>query len=313
MIAYMARNSHAGNARAEASVPEQPRGAPGLREALVISIIVVLVLLAIVVTYTRLPPDELYNTSVGGLRGGLGRALVGAGFPFALIALAVVGVLANALVETHRRLVVGLAAVAIPLCVTTPFVVEQSDLDAAPRNVLPATGVVLVGILVVVAVREYGAPPTPPARGDRVRLVLCVLLGLIAIPWYFALLGFYAPDPVYADEPTPGEPLAAVHLGTHHGLDGTFVALAGLALSRALPSFRHRLVTVVTSPLLALGVAWGIANALQDFTLEQLWKRGTIGWKPPSVVMPSLSWGWLVVLCAAAVVEILWFRRERAR
>jgi hypothetical protein len=46
-------------------------------------------------------------------------------------------------------------------------------------------------------------------------------------------------------------------------------------------------------------------------TLEQIWKRGTIEWKPPSVVLPSLSWGWLVVLVAAALVELLWFRPER--
>ena len=267
-------------------------------------------LFAIVVTYGRLPPADLYNTSVGGLRGGLGRALVSVGFPVSLIALVVIGVLANALVDTHRRLVGVVALVAVPLCLTTPLVVKQGDLDAAPRNVLPAIGVVLVGSLLVVAVREHGIPATPPARGDRFRFALCVGLGALAIPWAFALLGFYAPDPFLAEEPSPDEPLAAVHLGTHHGLDGTLVALAGLLLSRALPSFRHRRLAMVTSPLLALGVAWGMANALQDFTLEQLWKRGTIDWKPPNVLLPAISWGWLAALAAAVLVELA-FRRER--
>ena len=56
---------------------------------------------------------------------------------------------------------------------------------------------------------------TPGARGDWLRVGLAVLLALIAVPWIFALLGFYAPDPIYADEPSPDEPIAAVHLGGH--------------------------------------------------------------------------------------------------
>jgi hypothetical protein len=279
---------------------------------LVIWAIAVLDLLLIVVTYSRLAPGDLYHTSVGGIRGGLGRALVSANFPFALVALGVLGVVANALLDTHRRLVVWVSAAAIPLCLLTPFVVDQADLDAAPRNALPALGVLLVGALTVVAVRSAGVIRTPAARGDPLRIVLAVLLALIAVPWIFALLGFYAPDPIYADERTPGEVLPAVHLGSHHGLDGVLVALTGLALSRALPSFRHRGVTTATSPVLALGLAWGLANALEDFTVEQLWKRGTIGWKPPSVLVPGISWGWLAILAAAAVVELAWFRRERS-
>lgn len=308
----MARGSHVGNARAASIVAEPtPRAlAPGLREALAVSSLALAVLVAIIVTYTRLTPADLYNTSVDGLRGGLGRALVSVGFPVSLIALVVIGVLANALVDTHRRLVAATTLVAIPLCLTTPFVVKQGDLDAAAGNVLPAIGVALVGSMLVIAVRERGLPPTPPARGDRIRVAVCVLLGLLAIPWAFALLGFYAPGPFIAEEPSPDEPLAAVHLGMHHGLDGTLVALAGLALSRALPSFRHRRLATVTSPLLALAVAWGVANALQDFTLEQLWKRDTIEWKPPSVLMPAISWGWLAVLGAAVLVELA-FRLER--
>jgi hypothetical protein len=176
MMAYMARSSHVGNARAEPSVPERAPGipAPGIRETVAISIFGVLFLVAIVVTYTRLPPAELYNTSVGGLRGGFGRALVSTGFPLALIALAMTGVLANALIDARRRLVIAIACVAIPLCATTAFVVKQGDLDAAPRNALPALGVALVGVLLVVTVHDFGVPPTPRARGDRLRLVLAL-------------------------------------------------------------------------------------------------------------------------------------------
>jgi hypothetical protein len=267
----------------------------------------------VAVTYARLPPEDLYNTDVGRLRGGLGRALVEVNFPIAIIAVGLLAVGANALLDTHRRLVVWTSAIAIPLCALTAVVVDQSDLDAAPRNALPAIGVALVAALTVVAVRQAGVPETPGARGDWLRIVLAVLLALIAVPWIFALVGFYAPDPIYADEPSPGEPIAAVHLGGHHGLYGVLIALTGLALSRALPSFRDPRLTPVTSGVLALAVAYGVANALQDATLEQLWKRGTIDWKPPSVVMPTISWGWLVVLGVAALVELAWFRPERRR
>jgi hypothetical protein len=283
-----------------------------MREALAIWALVLVDAVLIAVTYMRLPPEDLYNTDVGGLRGGLSRALVEANFPIALIAVGLLAVAANALHETHRRLVAWVSAIAVPLCALTAIVVDQSDLDAAPRNALPALGVALVAVLTVVAVRTHDVEPTPSARGDRLRVVVAVALVVIAIPWIFALLGFYAPDPIYADEPTPGEPIAAVHLGGHHGFYGVLIALTGLALSRALPSFGHRRLTAASSAVLALAVAYGLANALQDTLLEQLWKRGTIDWKPPSVVLPSVSWGWLVVLATAAAVELLWFRRERS-
>lgn len=282
-----------------------------MREALAIWAVLLVDVVFVVATYTRLPPEELYETSVGGLRGGLGRALVEVNFPIALIAVGLLGIAANALLDTRPRLVAAVAVVAIPLCASAALLVDQHDLDAAPRNALPAVGVALVALLTVVAVRSAGVPPTPRVGGDPVRLALVVLLALLAIPWLFALAGFYAPDPFYADEPSPGEPLAAVHLGGHHGFYGVLLALTGVLLSRALPSFGHRRLTGLYSPVLALATAYGLANALQDFTLEQVWKRGTIDWKPPSVVLPSVSWGWLVVLAAAALVELCWFRRER--
>jgi hypothetical protein len=282
-------------------------------EALAIWALVLVNVVLISVTYARLPPEDLYNTDVGGLRGGLGRALVELNFPIALIAVGLLTVAANALWETHRPLVAWVSAIAIPLCALTAIVVDQDDLDAALRNVLPAIGVALVAALTVVAVRTAGVHATPAALGDWLRVVLAVLLALIAVPWIFALLGFYAPDPIYADEPSPGEPITAVHLGGHHGFYGVLIALAGLALSRALPSFRDRRLTAASSALLALAIAYGVANASQDFTLEQLWKRGTIDWKPPSVLMPAISWGWLVILGVAVLVELGWFRRERRR
>ena len=264
----------------------------------------------ILITYARLPPRELYHTSVGGLRGGLGRALVELNFPIALIALGLLAVALNALLG-WRRLVYAAALVAVPMCILAALVVHQKDLDARPINAVPAVGVAVIAILTALAVWREGLAPTPRATGDPLRVALACLLLLIAVPWLFALAGFYAPDPIYADEPSPDEPLAAVHLGGHHGFYGVLFALTGLALSRALPSFRHRLLTAGASIVLALALAYGLANALQDFEVEQLWKRGTVGWKAPSVLLPSLTWGWLVILVTAAAIELLWFRRER--
>ena len=47
-----------------------------------------LVLAAIVVTYARLEPAELYNVSREGLAGGLSRAVVELNFPISLVAIA---------------------------------------------------------------------------------------------------------------------------------------------------------------------------------------------------------------------------------
>jgi hypothetical protein len=135
-----------------------------MHEALAIWALVVVDVVIIAGTYARLPPEDLYNTDVAGLRGGLGRALVELNFPIALVALGLLSVIANALLDTHRRLVIWVSAIAIPVCALTPIVVGQADLDAALRNVLPAIGVVLVAVLTVVAIRTAGVRATPGAR-----------------------------------------------------------------------------------------------------------------------------------------------------
>jgi len=287
-----------------------PNRAPGLREALAVWALLLVEALAVLITYARLPPRELYHTSVGGVRGGFGRALVELNFPIAFISLGLLTVALNALLG-WRRIVYVAALAAVPMCVLAAFVVHQKDLDARPINAVPAVGLVVIAVLTVLAARREGLAPTPRATGDPLRVALACILLLVAVPWLFALVGFYAPDPIYADEPSPDEKLAAVHLGSHHGLYGVLFALAGLALSRALPGFRDRLLTACASIVMALMLAYGLANAFQDFEVEQLWKRGTVGWKAPSMLLPSVTWGWLAILVAAAVIELAWFRRER--
>ena len=291
----------------------RPAGSLAKTEPLAVCALFGAVALVVAVTYARLPAEDLYNTSVEGVRGGLGRALVFLNFPAALAAIGV------ALVAVDGRGKVALAAAwtAVPLCaiVTVPGVVEQEDLDAKPVNVVPLAGVVIAAALAAQASR--GTPRLRrPAHGDRARVIAASVLLVLAIPWLFAELGFYAPDPILADEiPTGVAPeqqtLAAVHLGHHHGTDGVLLALAALALSRTLGTFRQRRLEAVASAYLALMLTYGIANALQDFALEQVYKRGWIDAAPPSVLRPELSGAWLAVVAAAVAVELGWFRRAR--
>ena len=108
------------------------------REVRVVWALVAATAVAVFVTYSRLPADELYNVSRSGTLGGLGRVLVDLNFPDALVALAVLGVTAP-LLPRARRLV---AAVAAVLCVVVvvPGVVSQSHLDAKWINAVPAVG-----------------------------------------------------------------------------------------------------------------------------------------------------------------------------
>jgi len=249
------------------------------------------------VTYSRLPPEELYAVDRSGdLVGGLGRTIVLLNWPLALGAVALA-----ALAARPRPLV----AAAIALCAVTavPGVVDQSDLDARWVNGLPAFGVLLALALTAAAVRRDGAAFAPRARGDALRLGLGVFLLLLALPWVTAEAGFHFPGDLFLGEERPerSPDLAAVHLGFHHGTGGVLLALTALLLSRAA---RSRALAAY----LSLMLVYGLANAAQDGWNEQLWKRGTVGWHAPDVLRPELSLPWLVLVTAAVAVYALWFR-----
>lgn len=253
---------------------------------------------ATLITYSRLLPEVLYNVQESGdLAGGLGRTLVLLNFPLAL------GVIALAAIAGGPRLLVW-AAIALCAVTALPAVVDQGDLDARWINVVPAIGVALALGLTVAAVRAAGAAFVPHARGDRLRIVLGILLLLLALPWLAAETGFYFPGDVFMGEEIPpvrDEGLAAVHLGSHHGTAGVLLALAALAVSRA-PRAR------ALAAYLSLMLAYGLGNAIQDGWNEQLWKRGTVDHHIESVLRPELSLGWLTILVGAVAVYAFWFR-----
>ena len=281
----------------------------GIGEAAAVLAAVGLVALEIVVTYTRVPTDELYNVSVGGLAGGLGRAVVFLCFPAALLAIPVAVIAAERIGGSTAwvlaAIAVGLSAVAV-----VPGVVEQSDLDVRLVNAVPAIGVALAAALLVAAGLRTSFAFAPRRTWDPVRLAVALVLLAGAVPWLAAELGLSLEGvPVLGSIWQTGElrlhsghsqPQPAVHSGHHHGMDGVLLALGALALSR----MRVTRLRVVVDAYLALLLAYGLANAVQDWWLEQVVKRGWTGREIPNLLIPELSVGWATIVAAALVIGL---------
>jgi hypothetical protein len=67
----------------------------------------------------------------------------------------------------------------------------------------------------------------------------------------------------------------------------------------------------VTVAVTALAFAYGIVNCVQDAWNEQLVKRGTLEWKIPDAILPSLSWIWLAILLLAALTALVLLAESR--
>lgn len=243
---------------------------------------------ATLVTYSRFPVEELYRVSGEGFAAGLGRTLVLLNYPISLAAIGILGVL---LERGAPRLP---SWVAIVLCATTVVVVDPSDLDARPQNALPALGV-LIAVVLTIAMRPR-LELAPRRELDPVRIAIAAVIVVIALPWVFAEAGFYAPDPILADERVRDgkETLAAVHVGHHHGMAGALLALAAVLLSRVARSGALRAVV-------ALMFVYGAGNAVQDAWHEQVVKRDWTERGIPSIdnPEPTVAWGVLLVLTGA--------------
>ena len=247
------------------------------------------------ITYSRIDPDDLYHVSHGGLAGGLGRALVFLNFPAAVAAIAVLMLVADRVGWSWP------AVLAVVLCaiVSGPGVVDQADLDARWINAIPALGVVLAFALTLRA----GRGGWGDRRGDSTRIAVAIVLGIVALPWMFALAGFYFPGSHVIYEGRP-----RVHLGEHHGLEGYLFVLTALLLSRQLPRMRRPTPLAV---YLSLLIAYGIGNMANDAWYEQLVKRGWIHWRIPGVLEPRVTWMWGVVVLVGAAIFFTAFRPGR--
>jgi hypothetical protein len=262
--------------------------------------------IAVIATYSRFPTTELYNVHHSDtVAAGFGRELVALNFPFALIGIALVG-LAWPRLHGQPRIV---GVVAIVLCGVVYFAVDQSNLDAKPLNALPALGLAL-GVALVFAV---GVPPVPRSvRGDGVRIGLAAVLVFFCAPLIAAELGFFLDGVPFLGwifqtgklTTQPGLPGLhhAVHHGQHHGWQATMLSLTALAFSR-LPRPR------VLDAYLALMLAYGVGNLVNDDWLEQVVKRGWTSHEMPSVLVPTPNWGWAAVLAGAVAIWWFWFRQ----
>jgi len=65
----------------------------------------------------------------------------------------------------------------------------------------------------------------------------------------------------------------------------------------------------VLAGYLALLLAYGLGNTVQDFWLEQIVKRGLTSFELPMVLTPAVNWGWAAVLLLAIAVYLLAFRQ----
>jgi hypothetical protein len=290
-------------------------------EALAVWGLFSVVAVALFFTYARLPAASLYHVSESGVVGGASRALVFAGYPFALVAVSLAWIAAA---RIRRPLGTATAVVATTLCATVGFpgVIDQSNLDARPVNALAGLGALLTLGLTVWALADGG--PGDSARfhrADWARVVAAAVVVFAATPWIWAELGFYVSNaPVLGSvflagqvKPSLGsEPsLHAVHLGHHHGMDGALLALSALLLSRVPARMPRKSEGTALAAYVSLMLAYGLANALQDDWNEQLVKRGTLGSKLPSVIRPAPSPAWAGILLGAAAIYFAFFRVGR--
>jgi hypothetical protein len=279
--------------------------------------------LANVVTYSRIPVDELYHVSHGGLPGGLGRAVVFANFPLALVAIPILAILGERLVACPARIA---AAVGIVLsaAVYWPGVVDEADLDVRAVNAVATLGVLVAIGLTVVAARGLPRPTRlQRQRGDVLRAVLGVAVILIAVPWIAADLGFHLDvvpllDRIYQTGELRAQPGVqglhpAVHYGHHHGMDGVLLVLSALLLSRTLATVRAGWLRYALGAYLALMLCYGVGNVANDAWLEQVVKRGWTDWAIPNVTTPHASVAWLVLVASAAALFVASVRTGERR
>lgn len=268
-------------------------------------------LVAVLITYSWVAPEELYHVGGSGLGGGLSRALVLLNYPIALVALPVIGLSADRLRGNRAAVATAIGAALLCLVMVWPGVVDQDDLDGRPINIVPAVGVALA---VVLGVRSGLFRDRVPVMRWAAAVIVAALL--LSLPWLVAewgrnldgvpLLGWLFLTG------TVVEGHAAVHLGHHHGMDGTLLFLAALPLIPLTRRVEVGWLRVAVGCYAGLQLAYGLANAIQDGYGEQIWKRGWVERQIPSLLHPEASVWWLGILALAAILAALILRQTRA-
>ena len=296
------------------------RQRPGLREVYVVWLLFGLTAVAVLVTYWRLPPSELWKVTHSGLAGGAGRAFVFVSYSAALAAIAVVAIVVDRLGD-RRAVLLGIAACVLCATVAIPGVQTPNDLDAKWANLPAVLGVgIAVSLTAWAAARGRAEQVETTRAGDLARLATALVVLFFATPYIAAELGFFLNGvPLLGwifqtgqlrPEPAGGAVHAAVHHGHHHGLDGFLLAVTALLLSRLLGGIRRHGLRAATAAYLSLMLVYGLANMANDLWIEQVVKRDWTSRQIPDVLSPSLSPAWAVII-ACAVVVYLAFWRER--
>jgi hypothetical protein len=303
-----------------AVIPTRPYSA-GLRDVYVVWGLFALTAVAVLETYWRLPPGELWKVHNSGFVGGAGRAFVFLSFSAALAAIAVLPIVVDRLDDPLADLV---AIIALALCATVglPGVQTESHLDPKWVNLPAVIGVVLAFALTLWASRSGRRDfARATLRGDAARLAVGAVALLFAAPYIAAELGFFLDGiPVLGSifqtgriRPEPGSGMlhAAVHHGHHHGLDGFLLTATALLLSRQVGAIRRPLLRALTALYLALMLVYGLTNEVQDLWTEQIVKRGWTAWDIPNVLHPSLSLAWAAMVACAIAIYAAFLRPRR--
>jgi hypothetical protein len=297
------------------------RGSPGLTEAFALWGLFALVAVEIFVTYTRTPVRELYHVTRGGTTAGAHASFGFLGHAAALMSLGVLPIVVDRL---RLRTVLAAAGVSAALVGTIfiPGALGDDTIDARPINVLPVLGVAITLALSFLALRRTGLNPLRRQRGDRTRVVVAAVLIVGGLPWIAADMGLslslpvlrwlYQTDQLRSQPGIPGLH-QAVHDGHHHGMDGVLLALSALLLSRAIPFLRTKWLRHSLAAYLAFQLAYGLGNAVQDFQMEQIVKRGLMRYELPYVISPAATRGFAVVLLVALAIYLLALRRLAIR
>lgn len=274
------------------------------------------VCIEILVAYTRTKPGELIGVPRTGLSVATTDAIGFLAFPTGLVAIGVALVVWDRFPRGAEWVVAG-CALALGAVVFVPGVAEAEEVEVTlnPQRVVAAGAVLTLFVLTVRAARRHGVRGLRPrVAGDLPRLVLAAAIVFAALPWFAAdltlsldrvpgLSRVFLTD-VLRSEPARVGLNPAVHDGHHHGMDGALLALAAVALSRLVYALRGWRRGALAG-LCGLLFAYGIANALEDFWLEQVVKRGASTYVFPKMLTPRASAAFAWILLAGAAVAVL--------
>lgn len=270
----------------------------------------------VLVAYTKTKPGELIGVPRTGLSVAVTDAIGFLAFPTGLIAVGVAIAIGNRL-RGATAWIAAACAVAVAVAFIAPGIAESEEVEVVlnfPR-VVAAVGVITLMALTFHAATADGiARFSPSRRGDFVRVAIAGTIVFGALPWFAAdltlsldrvpgLSRVFLTD-VLRSEPGRAGLNPAVHDGHHHGMDGALLALAAIAFSRLIGGLR-RWRRVALAAVAGFLFAYGSANALQDFWLEQVVKRGASNFLFPKMMAPSLGVPFMLIVAAATLLTVL--------